>query len=454
MKHAIKTVFACAALFALVACSSPLGQPPTADQSLSAARAISAGFSGDVTIKALANGRFVCADLDQGAKLLSNRDAAQGWETFTLESKGGNDYALKARANGKYVCADLDLGGKLVANRDAAQGWEIFTLESKGGDDYALKAKANGKYVCAENAGAAQLVANRDAAQGWETFTIVAAGPNPSPTPSPGFTWNNPSIGSWINGSQANGSVAAIKTVAWEAIIPPMTGMKIVNNTWGIPDNGYGDCAVFAEDVKGTYTFGWSWNLTQTKPNSVIVYPEIGWGWSPNSGGWFNGATVMNKISDNKKYLVDMDLKRTNRSGSWNTAFDVWLYPMQNPTGGSGGGKGGYEIMIWFDHEVQGPWGSNPQPVTINGRNWLVYDNDGSAGWRVISYIVQGAGIESVRNYDLSAFFNDAANRYANGTAHSIGLSRSHYINAVEFGSESCGGTGMLEVANYKLSVQ
>lgn len=275
------------------------------------------------------------------------------------------------------------------------------------------------------------------------------------------FAWNNPSIGPWIHGQQANGNITEQKSAEWDSIIPPMAGMKIVNNLWGIGDdfqNGTGSGTIFSETVGDTYAFGWSWDFTPTRPQiEVIAYQEVGWGWSPNSSDWFNGEVPLHRINENKTYTIDFDLKRTNREGAWNTAFDIWLSPEEHPVGGTGTFGGIYEIMIWFDYEQQGPWGSNPQPVTINGSDWLVYDNDGAAGWRVISYLYQGDKINNpinhVRGYNISNFINDAASRYSSGTAHSIGLSTSHYINAIEFGSEACGGKGMMELANYGIYI-
>lgn len=440
MKHRMKTALAALGLAALTACQSPLNETPG---SSGAAARLLAGFSGDVTLQAQANGRFVSADLDLGGRLVADRAAAQGWETFTLVPQAGGKYALQAKANGKFVSADLTKAGALVADRTAVQGWELFTLEPKGGDSYALRAEANGQYVCADLGQSAKLAADRAVAQGWETFTIVPAG---TVNPPSGWTWPGVS-GTWLNGSQTVSPVDHQASAAWAGLTPPMAGMKVVNNTWGIPDNGTGSVAVFDETVHGAYTFGWAWNLTPKASNQVIAYPEIGWGWSPNASDWFNGPTPLHRISDNKSYKVDFNIKRTNRSGIWNTAFDIWIYPMDKPTGGSGGFKGGYELMIWLDHEVQGPWGSNPQyGVNLAGSTWTAYSNDGSAGWKVLTYIKEGAGLNDARDFDLTAFLNDVVSRY--------GVPRTHFINAVEFGSESCGGQGMLEVANYQLKVQ
>lgn len=166
----------------LAACANPA----LTSSSTISVRSISAGFNGDVTIKAVANGKFVCADNSGTSPLVANRDTASGWETFTLVAKGGNDYAIKAQANGLFVCADNWGWDPLIANRTTAGDWETFTLVPLGGDNFAIKAKVNGKFVCADNAGVTALTANRDTASGWETFTIVAtANPTPSPTPTP-----------------------------------------------------------------------------------------------------------------------------------------------------------------------------------------------------------------------------------------------------------------------------
>ncbi|KAL3099193.1 hypothetical protein niasHS_000801 [Heterodera schachtii] len=53
-------------------------------------------------------------------------------------------------ANGKYVCADLDRQTKLIANKDWNQIWERFTKVDNGDGTISLKAVANSKFVCAE----------------------------------------------------------------------------------------------------------------------------------------------------------------------------------------------------------------------------------------------------------------------------------------------------------------
>jgi hypothetical protein len=127
--------------------------------------------TGAISLKAQANGLFVCADNAGASALIANRTAAGGWETFDVVDLGSGNIALKSRANGLYVCADNAGASPLIANRTAIGGWETFTLVTNSNGTVSLKAQANGLYVCADNAGASALIANRTAIGGWESFT-------------------------------------------------------------------------------------------------------------------------------------------------------------------------------------------------------------------------------------------------------------------------------------------
>jgi hypothetical protein len=81
--------------------------------------------------------------------------------------------SLRARANGMYVCADNAGAAPLIANRTAIGPWETFDVLDAGGGNIALRSHADSQLVCAENAGASALIANRTAIGGWETFQLV-----------------------------------------------------------------------------------------------------------------------------------------------------------------------------------------------------------------------------------------------------------------------------------------
>jgi len=129
-----------------------------------------------VTLKAMANSKYVCAENGGGSALIANRTSASTWEQFEKVDLGNGKFAFKALANGKYVCADNYGNNALIANRTAASTWESFSVVSMGGNKVALKAAVNNKFVCAENGGNSSLIANRASAAGWETFEMVPVG--------------------------------------------------------------------------------------------------------------------------------------------------------------------------------------------------------------------------------------------------------------------------------------
>lgn len=123
-----------------------------------------------ISLKSLANGKYVCADNFGNNPLIANRDAAPGggWEEFTLERNGDGTVSLKASANGLYVSVQ---NGILIANSFSIGTAQKFYLDTNG-TIVSFKSAANGKYVCADNFGNNPLIANRDAAGGWEQFEI------------------------------------------------------------------------------------------------------------------------------------------------------------------------------------------------------------------------------------------------------------------------------------------
>lgn len=125
-----------------------------------------------VTLKAQANGKYVCADNWGKDALIANRASAGGWETFDTIKNADGSYSLKAHANGLFVCAENAGAGALIANRTAIGDWEKFWVVKNDNGSFSLKAKINGKFVCADNAGSSSLIANRDAASGWEQFWV------------------------------------------------------------------------------------------------------------------------------------------------------------------------------------------------------------------------------------------------------------------------------------------
>jgi len=125
-----------------------------------------------ISLRASANGKYVCADNAGASALIANRTTVGQWEQFKVVDAGNGNIALQSQANSKYVCAENFGATNLIANRTSIGAWETFTEVDAGNGNIGLLASANGKYVCADSAGANPLIANRTAVQGWESFTV------------------------------------------------------------------------------------------------------------------------------------------------------------------------------------------------------------------------------------------------------------------------------------------
>jgi hypothetical protein len=133
------------------------------------------GVGSVISLKALANTQYVCADNTGTSPLIANRTSAGTWEQFTLVDAGSGNVALLAHANNQYVCADNTGTSPLIANRTTIGTWESFQLIKNSNGTVSFKALANNQYVTADNAGANPLIANRTSIGTWEQFTMATA---------------------------------------------------------------------------------------------------------------------------------------------------------------------------------------------------------------------------------------------------------------------------------------
>ncbi|MFD4551323.1 xylosidase [Streptomyces sp. NPDC058467] len=133
------------------------------------------GIGSVISLKALANNQYVCADNTGTSPLIANRTSVGAWEQFTLVDAGGGNVALLSHANNQYVSADNTGASPLIANRTSIGTWESFQLIGNSNGSVSLKALANNQYVCADNTGTSPLIANRTSIGTWEQFTMATA---------------------------------------------------------------------------------------------------------------------------------------------------------------------------------------------------------------------------------------------------------------------------------------
>jgi hypothetical protein len=145
----------------------------------------SSGGASGITIKALANEKYVCTDTNIQDALIGDRSAADTWEKYEKIANNDGTVSLRSLANNKYVCADLNQDSKLIARSDSIDTWEKFKVVAMGNGNIALQSMANSKYVSCDQDRNAVLYADRNNPSTWETFTLSNSGNNPNPEPNP-----------------------------------------------------------------------------------------------------------------------------------------------------------------------------------------------------------------------------------------------------------------------------
>ena len=125
-------------------------------------------------ITAIANGQVVCAENGGSETIVANRSSCGGaWETFQIVNNNDGTVSLKSIANGKYVCAVIDENNQLLPRSESVGTWEKFIIEKISDGEYALYSLANGKYVQANlNDGGKLFATSETVAGAWEVFDI------------------------------------------------------------------------------------------------------------------------------------------------------------------------------------------------------------------------------------------------------------------------------------------
>ena len=113
----------------------------------------------DVTIKSVANGRYVSAEIGRDGGdygMLRARAATPGkWEKFVVcRDTGSGVTRIRAQANNDFVSAELDYAGArygmLRAQAEKVGGWERFYSNSAPGGQFSFYARDTRRWVAAE----------------------------------------------------------------------------------------------------------------------------------------------------------------------------------------------------------------------------------------------------------------------------------------------------------------
>ena len=125
-----------------------------------------------------------------------------------------------------------------------------------------------------------------------------------------------------------------------------------------------------------------------------------------------------------------------------NTAWDIWLSPIDEPNPS----YPGVEIMIWINHVAQYPIGSKTETVDMWGAQWDLWRGTMSSGghtWDVFSF---------VKKYDTWSINNQNIYDFIGYLWKKNWVDGRRYIIGIEAGNEIMDGAGTYTY-DYHLSV-
>jgi cellulose 1,4-beta-cellobiosidase len=138
---------------------------------------------------------------------------------------------------------------------------------------------------------------------------------------------------------------------------------------------------------------------------------------------------------------------------NYDVAYDIWFNQTSAVLPAQNGQPNGTEVMIWINHNgTPIPNGSKiASNVSIANSTWDVWvGTEGTTTtWNIVTY-VQNTPTSSVKNLDLTQFFNDAQTRQTSGGVKV--LNPSWYLIDVEMGFEVWDGGQGLEISNFTVS--
>jgi hypothetical protein len=193
---------------------------------------------------------------------------------------------------------------------------------------------------------------------------------------------------------------------------------------------------------RGTIVGRWKWEWSNSDGH-VTAYPEVIFGQKPGTPS--TSTALPRKMSAIRVATVSYDVSST-RTGSGNTAFDIWLTNTANPATFSAPPIT-HEVMIWLDaYGGMRPDGTLVDQVVLDGVLYSVYvaENVGQ-GWRYVAFLRTtpqlGAG-----TINLAAFLSHV---------QSMGLATGdEYVAAIEFGNEVINGAGETRLDSYAVSLE
>jgi glycosyl hydrolase family 12 len=208
------------------------------------------------------------------------------------------------------------------------------------------------------------------------------------------------------------------------------------NNLWG-QDSGSGTQCIW-DNYQSGQTIGWgtNWNWSGQQ-NQVKSFDSVvlGWHW-----GWKTSGTELPVRLNAGRDVFTEWRYRVSASGTFNTAYDLWLHDIPNPDWPNNPTD---EVMIWlYRAGGAGPLGTFQGTVNIAGTNWDLYR--GNIGWNVFSF-VRRTNTTAVTLH-LQDFLNNLVGRGW--------VANTKYLSSIQAGTEVFIGSGRIDTDAYTADIR
>ncbi len=173
-----------------------------------------------------------------------------------------------------------------------------------------------------------------------------------------------------------------------------------------------------------------AFSVTQgpTCGNTVASYPNVLYGSS--FGTVSPGSALPKALSDLSSVTSSWSFDVGGTSADqYDVAYDIWFCPTDACD--SGGFAGGLELMIWLNYRNTTGWEQDLGSVSLAGHEWEVWSataGGGANSWTYLAYLIQPSMVNSVSDFDILAFIDDAVSRGL--------LPSTSYLYAIQAGNE------------------
>jgi hypothetical protein len=260
-------------------------------------------------------------------------------------------------------------------------------------------------------------------------------------------------LSAWLRTQRALGPMPEAQGIErqssedWGRIVMGAAPCVLVNNVWNKQAaRGRLQQQVFVGGHDGHETVGWAWRSPWQLVPRVVSYPEVVCGDKP----WDQPLRLSSAFPfavGSRRLIVDYDV-RVRATGTHNLAFTLWVVSALP----AARNLITHEIMVWIANEGQRPAGKRTATLRLGAADLDAFievhqgDASGSSAnqWAYVAFVARRPILHGP--LDVGPLLDYLLARGL--------LSPRHLVTSLELGSEVSEGTGLVEIADFCVTVR